>query len=187
MAVELAIEHLLRGVAEQFEADGAEVPQLFGWRKPPTRLEPGQRVIWVPGDDESGDLGELAPARHPGRNPRPLATLRELFTVYLCAYDPTQPESEAAQYRAARLLWSSWYRAIHRTAYGTFRIQRARWFGDNHLRRNGATIRVLLTLEAAITENLQDVLEAHTGGAEITVEFRETAEQISIPASTAAP
>jgi hypothetical protein len=162
----LALEKLYNDVVAQFVADAAaETPagtpphQSFGWREPAKRGDATtqapqmrRRIAWVPGDDASGDLGASAPARNPGRNPRPLATLAELVTVYIEAADLTAAENELAQYRAARFLYDAWLRAVYIAARGTFQIRSQRWVDDRATRRFGATIRVVLALEAMVPD-----------------------------------
>lgn len=158
MTVVLALETLYDAVRARMDADtlaldptATPVPQPFGWREPPKRTGT-MRIVWVPGDDESGDIGELGPARNPGRNPRSLGTLRELFTVYIEAADQAAPENERKQYTATRLLFDAWLRAVHLAAHGTFAIESASWVNDKATRRYGATLRVLATIEAMVPD-----------------------------------
>lgn len=173
MSGELAVERLVRLVRERFELEGPHVPVLFGAQKVRQKLEPGNRVIWVPGDDETGDLGSFGPARHPGRNPRPLGTLHEIVTVYLVATDTGSLTSEEAQYRAGRLLWDAWYRAVYLAAHGTFEILRARWEIRRKERPFGSAIRVLLAVQSMVPD--EPVPEIATGvGAEISPSLADT-------------
>ncbi len=158
MAVVLALPKLFDDVKELMDDDAAAaippttpVPQSFGWREPAKRSGT-RRIVWVPGDDESGDLGKLAAAKSPGRNPRPLATLGELFTVYLEAQDPAAPETERNNYQIARELFDAWLRAVHLSAHGTYAIVSARWLIEKNVRRFGTTIRVLGTIEAMVPD-----------------------------------
>lgn len=158
MTVILALEHLYDGVVAQMAADAAAqeppatpVPQPLGWRAP-ARNDHGPRIVWVPGDDASGALGEVAGAKYPGRDPRSLATLHELVTVYLEGVDTSAPEDERAQYKVARLLFDAWFRAAHLVAHGTFAIRSVGWVTGKKERRRGATIRVLLSVEAMVPD-----------------------------------
>lgn len=160
MSDTLALEKLYDDVVARFVADAAEEDppgtppaQAFGWRSPAHRAGTMPRIVWVPGDDASGDLGAFLPARNPGRNPRPLQTLGELVTVYIEAVDLTDPENERAQYRAARLLFDAWLRAVYLAARGTYAIRSQRWLDDRATRRYGATIRVVLVLEAMVPDH----------------------------------
>lgn len=159
MAVILALTKLFDDVKARMDADAAAadpplaaVPQVFGWREPTKRSGSSLRIVWVPGDDKSGELGEVAPPRNPGRNPRPLATLRERFTVYLEAQDPSAPESERTQYQASRELLDAWLRAVHLEARGTYALEKPSWVTDKKERRFGAAIRVLGTIEAMVPD-----------------------------------
>lgn len=154
----LALPYLFDAVVARFALDAAAldppvapVPQAFGWREPAKRTG-ALRIVWVPGDDESGDMGEVAAARNPGGNPRPLATLNELFTVYLEAVDLDAPENERAQYIAARELYDAWLRAVYLAVHGAFAIQGQTWVTEKSVRRYGATIRVLCTVEAMVPD-----------------------------------
>jgi len=151
MAVILALPQLFDAVNLRFttEMGGSAPPQSFGWREPAKRT--GKlRIVWVPGDGD--EVGELRGASDPGRDPRPLATLDELFTVYLEAGDATAPETERAQYIAARLLFDAWYRAVYLAARGRFGIKSVTWVDGKNERRYGATIRVVGTIEAMVPD-----------------------------------
>jgi len=128
----------------------AVVPQVFGWRPPAQRTGQPRRICWVPGKD--GDVGKLAPARNPGRNPRPLATLLELFTVYIEAQDPSAPEDELAQYQVARELFDAWLRAVHLAARGTYTVESLAWVDEKKERRFGATLRAVCTVQAMVPD-----------------------------------
>lgn len=153
MADTLALEKLYQDVQARFAQDGTIADQPFGWRAAPQQAN-APRIVWIPGDDETGELGVIAPPRNPGRNPRPLGTLQELFTCLISAQDPGNPEDEAAQYKATRLLFDAWYRAVALSSFGTFAIQRAKWIkvGTVTQRRFGAGIRVLGTVQAMIPD-----------------------------------
>lgn len=173
MAVVFALEQLFDGVAALIAADAAAEdppvdppPQTFGWREPAKRGTP-YRIVWVPGDDRNGDVGELGPAKQPGRNPRPLWTLDEQFTVYLEASDPTDPENERAQYHAARLLFDTWARAIYRVGRGTVHVSKPTWVVDKKVRRHGATIRVLASIDAMVPDTAYPLAPPDTA-AEVT-------------------
>lgn len=174
MAVILAVPHLFDAVVAlaQSEADAAlvppavapapVVPQVFGWReigKHPTGANVGtaRRIVWVPGDDENGDLGELGPPKQPGRNPRPLATLAELVTVYLEAMDLGSAViawNERAQYQACRELYDAWYRWVHLSAAGTFEIISSGWVTTQKEVRAGTAIRVVLAVQAVVPDRV---------------------------------
>lgn len=137
-------------------------PHRFGWRER-SKHEGARRIVWEPGDD--GDVGELVAARNPGRNPRPLWTLDELVTVYLEAVDQTDAatsENERAQYVAARLLFDLWARAVYQVAHGTIEIRKIGWLDTQNIRRYGATLRVVLSVQAEIPDALQTTASTNT-------------------------
>lgn len=152
MADTLALEKLYADVVAQFAADGTAADQPFGWR-PETQQAIVPRITWQPGD-ASGSLGKIAPPRNPGRNPRPLGTLLELFTCTISSQDPSDPENELKQYKLTRLLYDAWFRAVYLNAYGTFTIERSDWIrvGVITQRRYGAAIRVVGTIQAMIPD-----------------------------------
>lgn len=161
MAIVLAVPKLFDDVVARFALDAAmqvpptmPVPNVFGWREP-ARRGVSLRVVWVPGNDANGDLGELGAARNPGRNPRPLATLDELVTVYLEAFSGATAaiaENERAQYQAARELFNAWWRAVYLAARGTVALVSANWVIDKNERRFGATIRALVSVQAPVLD-----------------------------------
>lgn len=164
MAIVLALPRLYDAVVARFALDAAALdppappaPNVFGWRKPTEQLRTSHRVAWVPGDDESGELGALGPAKAPGRNPRPLATLDEIFTVYLDAFDIAAPNDERAQYEAARQLFDAWWRAVYLAARGTVSLERATWMVERKTARRGATIRALCRIEAMVPDAASEV------------------------------
>ena len=149
LALELLYESVLARFAAELEVGATAIEQPFGWRAP-ARHTGAQRIVWVPGDD--GDVGAVTGAIKPGRNPRPLWTIGELCTVYVEAYDRSAPESEIAQYRAARLLLDQLLRAVHHAMPGRIDIGRARWVDDKNERRAGAAIRLVIAVEAMVPD-----------------------------------
>lgn len=169
MTAELALEILYEDVGARMTAEatagGLEAtPHVFGWRRPaerpqeaPAAPSTARRVVWVPGDD--GKLGVVAPAVQPGRNPRPIGTLMELFTVYLEAADLSSAaaaENELAQWRAARNLFDAWYRAAWRSVGLRVQVLDSRWVDDKATRRFGATLRLVCTIEAMIPDGASE-------------------------------
>lgn len=159
---DLALLILFDAVVARFAAEvpvtdppTVPVPNVFGSRRPSEQMRTAARIAWVPGNDQGGDLGALTSAQRPGRDPRPLATLAELATVYVEAYDITAPSSERAQYEATRLLFDAWWRAVHLAAHS--RIGRvvavsARWQNDRKVAQRGACIRVVIQVDAMIPD-----------------------------------
>jgi hypothetical protein len=181
MAVTLALPKLFADVSARVVAAVPGAVCVFGWREPQKHLTgaPAARLVFVPGDS-SGSLGEDLPPRHVGRAPRPIATLGELFQVYVTAYDASAPENELAQYQAARVLFDEWRKAMHLAAHGTFEIQSARWNTDKSERRYGAEIIVTCSIQSMIPDDedaaLSDAhaaVEAESQG--ITVTFNAPA------------
>lgn len=146
----LALPKLYDDVVARFALEGTNVPNVFGWREPAKQLV-GPRIAWIPGDP-AGAAGEIVSARNPGRNPRPLATLDELFTVEISSADPTKPEDERGQYQATRVLHDAWYRAVYLAARGTFAIQSVAWITTKKERRYGTALRVVCTIEAMVPD-----------------------------------
>jgi hypothetical protein len=62
---------------------------------------------------QRGRFGAHEVARKPGRDPRPLATRLEYFTFFIWAYDESDPTNERVQWRAARLLYDAFDRAVY--------------------------------------------------------------------------
>lgn len=150
MADTLALEKLYTDTIALFDGEGTICENVFGWRTPANQRV-GNRIAWVPGDPR-GNAGEDAPARNPGRNPRPLATLRELFTCYISAQDPADPENEELQYKTTRLLYDAWRRAIYLAAHGTFAIKSTSWEIDKNERRFGTTLVCVVAIESMIPD-----------------------------------
>lgn len=160
----LALPYLYDSVVSRFLTEGPAVPgssptrpipNLFGWRVPAQTITTGDRICWVPGAPESGDIGEILPARNPGGDPRSLATLEEIFHCYIHAADrtsPTAPENEMLQYIAARTLYDAWYRALYLTVRGAFRIVSNEWVIEKKERRYGATILVVVAIQAVVAD-----------------------------------
>ena len=150
MADTLALEKLYTDVVALFAADGTSCTHLFGWRAPAQQVI-GPRIAWVPGD-ASGAVGQDGPARNPGRNPRPIGTLHELFQAVVSSSDPSDPENELLQYKATRLLRDAWHRAVYLSAHGTFQIRSEAWVIDKNERRFGTALRIVCEIESMIPD-----------------------------------
>ena len=151
MADTLALEKLYQDVVARFAAEGTACDNFFGWRVPAQQVLRA-RIAWVPGDPSGSIVGEESAARNPGRNPRPIATLRELFQVIISAADLTAPENELLQYKAARLLRDAWHRAAYLAAHGTLKLVSETWIVDKNERRFGASIRVVCAIESMVPD-----------------------------------
>lgn len=172
MAIVLALEKLYADVTARFIADSrASVVQPFGWQATAAANAAAERIVWVPGDDASGDLGKIAAPKYPGRNPRPLRTLEELFTCRISAIDTTAPTNEALQYRATRLLFDEWMRAIYLAAPGQFEILKSGWIIEKTQLRYGAAIRVLGAIQSMIPDYTQAVAPVDSKAAVTLVEL----------------
>jgi hypothetical protein len=148
----LALERLYDDVSARFIAEGTDAPNVFGWRSRSLQREDGKsRIAWIPGDP-SGNAGSEAPARQPGRNPRPIATFAELFTVEIIGVDPNAGEDERAQWKATRLLRDAWYRAVYLAARGTFAIKSEVWLVDKTQRRFGTMLRIVATIDSMVPD-----------------------------------
>jgi hypothetical protein len=190
VAVKCALPRLREAVVAQFALDGTLVVNTFGWRRPMQQIVPGNRIDWVPGDDESGDVGEQGPARGPGDNPAPLGLLREVFTVYIVGEDAAAPADELAQYNAVRRIYDAWWRAVFLAAAGTLGKPKIRWVLDKLVSRRGAALRVLCTVEAVQPDVAHDFApaDAHV---DLTLEARNPADtatmamhQLDVPEQT---
>jgi hypothetical protein len=169
----LALENLFDAVVARFAAEGTVVLSVFGWRTPAEQTVTA-RVAWVPGD-LAGNLGEVGGAKQPGRNPRPIATLFELFTCTISAFDASAPNDERLQYKATRLLFDAWLRAVYLAARGTFKLKSQNWIIDKTQRRHGTALQVVCAIEAMVPDEAFGVAPADTR-AVITVEELDVSE-----------
>lgn len=195
----LALENLFNQVSASFAADGILATNVFGWREP-TKHPFGPRIAWVPGDP-SNSAGLSTAPRGPGGNPRALHSFRELFTVYITAQDPADPENEIVQYHIVRMLHDAWLRAVYLAAHGTYWVRSEGWEAKRSERRHGATMRVVCELLCPVLDRLPDpplvadgtdqdnVVDATqyaidhgtTLGADIDVELVDSVEPAPIP------
>lgn len=151
MADVLALEYLYDAVDARFTLEGYSCARSFGWREPEKHKTTTRRIVWVPGDP-SDAVGSISGARFPGRNPRPIGTLDELFTVYIGAADPTDPENERAAYHETRLAFDAWWRAVYLAAHGTVEVVSAKWNNATKERRYGAELIVVCSIQAMIPD-----------------------------------
>ncbi len=151
MADKLALLKLYDDVQARFDTEGTVCAMAFGWRPPAQQQLTAARITWTPGD-VNGKIGEVGAPRRPGRDPRPLGTLHELFTVEFFAFDPAEPENERLQYQAVRFLFDAWFRAVYLSAYGTFALIENEWLLASKERRHGAGLRIVATIDAMIPD-----------------------------------
>ena len=157
MAVKFALEQLFDGVVAAFLVDGTPAPNTFGWRERDLHRTSNARVVWVPGDDKTPgrfNMGKVAPTREVGGvgEPRNLADLLELCTVYCCAADVATPELERAQYTQARLLFDAWFRAAYTCYPGSIQIRDTAWVTVKKTRAYGAAIRAILEVRSPMPD-----------------------------------
>jgi len=164
MAETLALEKLYNDVVARFTADSLDVSNVFGWSQRRHRGAQQNRICWEPGDP-SGAAGSLIGAKRPGRNPRPIDTLEEIFTVYIEGRNLTSPENEQAQYKATMQLFMAWRRAVYlKPIDGNDRqlvkIKSMAWLVDQTVRRHGATLRAVCTVELMIPDSAYTALDS---------------------------
>lgn len=177
----LALEKLYADVVTWFDAHRPAVPIDFGWREPTKHIggDASDRVCFTPGD-QAGSLGDDYPPKYPGRIPRSIGTLHELVLITIRGYDPQQPENELAQYVAARTLYDDVRRAIYLSAHGTFSVAAQNWVIDKKERRQGATIQLIVALEAMIADQDDESTTEALVGAEIDASVLDHTQTIII-------
>lgn len=172
--ITLALEKLVDDVAARFVADGTECNFHFGWREP-VRQGPIPRIVWVPGDPQ-GSAGDIGPPKYPGISPaRPLANLNEAFTVHITAEDASDSSNERLQWKAARLLFDSWLRAVYLAAYGTFALSKPLWNRSKTERQRGATLIVVGAIGSMIPDEIAAVAPVNTH-ASLTTELLDVSD-----------
>lgn len=176
-----ALPTLFDAVVARFDLDSTSVEQYFGWREPQKHKTARARIVWVPGDE--GAVGDVRAARNPGNNPRSLATLAELFTVYVSANDPQFPEDERKQYEATRRLFDAWYRAVYLAAHGTFEVASLAWNISKNERRHGTELVCVCWIESVIPDAPYALAPADTE-AQITTSLQDVDE---VTIATASP
>jgi hypothetical protein len=195
MSTVLALPLMYEGIQQVFISDFAPAPCPvkfnFGWREADRQDNQGaavaNRIVFVPGDD-GGGAGKDAAAKWPGTEPRPLATLLELFTVYLWAFDGsldangvTLAENELAQYTACRLLFDAFRRAAYLTARQTFVIQSANWVVDKKARRLGAEMKLTCQIEGRVPDTSSASVLVSPIESTTTVQSADVTESLNTP------
>lgn len=148
------IEAAFNAVVKRFDDEGVDAENRFGWRESARTKLPNRRIVWIPGDPV-GSIGNILAPKVNIRPYRSLGTFAELFTVEIGAFDPDAPEDELAQYRATRLLYDYWYRAVYH-ASGAPSIVSMSWETRRNERRKGALLRVIFALDANIPDQSAD-------------------------------
>jgi hypothetical protein len=182
MPTVLALPVLYEAVVARFAAESTVCAQSFGWLEQPRLATVTARITWMPGDF-GGNLGPIEAPKQPGRNPRPLATLAELCTVDVFAFDPSAPTVELAQYTATRLLFDAWYRAVYLAARGTFAVQSSEWVRPKSGRPHGACIRAILRLDSMIPDIAHAVAPLDSD-IDLVVSLLDRDENLTIPEAT---
>lgn len=147
----LALEKLYTDVKTRLDTETPGIAIDFGWKKRARWQTANQRLVWQPGDATDA-LGAFLGAKYPGRNPRPLATIGELFTVFIGAADPSDLQNELANYKATRLLFDAWWRAVYLAAHGTVAIVSAKWATNRTELRHGEELIVVASVEAMVPD-----------------------------------
>lgn len=189
MSTTFALSLLVSRVRERFlsDAEAAEpvttpVPVTFGWREPATQRQTSHRIVFVPGDDSGGSLGSLGAPESPYVSlARPIARLDEVFTAYLEAEDTSAPESELAQYEAARALYDAFVRAVHLSRV-PYSITSQRWLADRTVRYAGAAIRLTGTVSAIVPDSPAAIAPSATTATVATEELGLT-QTLSVEAA----
>jgi hypothetical protein len=182
MAIVFALPKLYEAVVARFADEGTVAVQAFGWRAPAEQVRAQRRIVWIPGD-EGGNLGAISPPRYVGKNPRQIATLLELCTVEIYAFDAPAGSKELAQYQVARELYDAWVRAVDLEAAGTYQITSTKWLGGDRTLRAGASIRSVLALQSPILDEPIATAPLDVGAA-LGVEVYDVGEQIEIASPT---
>lgn len=175
----LALEILHDRVVQRFIDDAIACEFAFGWREVPRQGRlPDAHIVLKPGDP-SGRLSKShTGARYPGQLPlRSLGGLWELFTVTISAHDAAAPQDDRAQYRATRLLYDAWLRAVYLSGFGNFNIESDRWLTSRKEGRFGAALEVVGGILAVIPDSAVTLapVDVH---AEITESLNTTVDAV---------
>lgn len=176
--IRYGLAHLYDRVVARMTAESVTVPQAFGWNAASEQLRSTARIVWTPGD-ASGGLGAIVAPRTTGELQRQLATLEELGTVEITAWDVAAQTDELAQYTAALTLFEQWFRAVWTVAHGTFRVISASWTGGPRVRRMGATIRVVVAVQTPLVDRAESIAAVEVG-ADLEVADLDVTEQIEV-------
>lgn len=163
MSVVFALESLFDVVVAEFAATPGldDVAQAFGWTEPARQKTERRRITWTPGDP-SNSVGAIGAVKYPGRDPHPVGTLDERFTVRINCYDAALSTNERAQYRECRLLLDAWFAACKRAQTTNFAVESLQW---TRARNDGATIGhvqrgaeliAVCTIGSAIVDSVDD-------------------------------
>jgi len=154
----LALDYLF----DRLESETADrldpVPAVvFGWREAPKQVNQGtgraNRIVLSPGDP-GGKVGDLEGGKLPGRNPNSLATMVELATLYLWAYDATAATDARKQWRACRRLHDVVLPICIRAFRGRWKQLSKSWIRSELERPFGAEMQVVFAVESMVPDDL---------------------------------
>ena len=175
----LALEILFDRVVARFTADAIPCEFAFGWREPPRQGKlPQAHIVITPGDPSGRLAKSHTGARYPGQLPiRSVGGMWELFTARISAQDPAASNDDRAQYRATRLLYDAWLRAVYLSGFGNFSIESDRWLVTRKEGRFGAALEVVGGILAVIPDSALTLAPVDVK-AEITESLLATADPV---------
>ena len=160
----LALSLVIEDVRQRFIDEGTQCNVSFGRREKSKQINQGpgraNRVVFEPSVD--GKLGKYDAARYPGRNPRPLRTLKEWCTVYCWGWDGTKANDELAHYTQARLIHDAVIRAIYlsvQSGHGTFQLSDPMILVDKVEKVFGCELKFTLEVSAMIPDEPLDQVD----------------------------
>jgi hypothetical protein len=167
MSWKSGLTNLFDTVKADLDAQNFGCEVRFGRREVRKQINQGlgmaNRVIFEPGDP-SGNAGEYAPAREPGRAPtRPLFTFNESVTIWVWAFDGRSKDDERKQYEAVRQLHDIVIAAIYRASRGTFSISAPAWIVEKNERVLGCEMAFSIMIASMVPEVVYQVPEPGEG------------------------
>jgi hypothetical protein len=128
-----------------------EVVPEFGAAYLHTRTDLAQKVVLAPGD-EALSLGKLGPPQGPGGDiERRIASLDELFRIYVAAYDTTAPGDPKLQYVTTRDLFNTVF-AVTRSSYRAFLPVSCKWVVGSVAAPFGAALMMVASVRDSIVD-----------------------------------
>jgi hypothetical protein len=161
LAVELLYDGIIAQLTDDFSPEPCPIVFGFGFREPAMQSEGvggANRIVFVPGDRGARFARDLPP-RNPGRDPRSLGTKDEFVTVHIWAADATDLTNERLQYRACRLLYDAFFRAVYLVSHsdgdvgvGPVSFVDESWDADHIERGYGYVIIAVLSVAAMVPD-----------------------------------
>lgn len=161
LAVELLYDGIIAQLTDDFSPEPCPIYFGFGFREVAMQSEGvggANRIVLVPGDRSARFASDL-PVRNPGRDPRSLGTKGEYVTFHIWGADPSDLTNERLQYRAARLLYDAFYRAVYLVSHsdgdvgvGPVSFVDEQWDADHIERGYGYVIIVVLSVAAMVPD-----------------------------------